>query len=119
MYQTCIQLNLKFEDKNIKLIHSNEDEMIDYLQKIEFSINFILNKFKQYKDKNNIYYLQSKEIINKIEKENKILKTKIQKENDDNKLEKLKEQMDKRNNKIYLLNRKKKNEKIYIIYIKK
>ena len=119
LYQTCIQLNLKFEDKNIKLIHSNEDEMIDYLQKIEFSINFILNKFKQYKDKNNIYYLQSKEIINKIEKENKILKTKIQKENDDNKLEKLKEQMDKRNNKIYFLPRKKQSEKSYTIFIKK
>ena len=119
LYQTCTQLNLKYEDKNNKFIHTKEDEMIDFLQKIEFYINFILNKFKIYNDKTNKFYLQSKEIINKIEKENKILKTKIQKENDDNKLEKLKEQMDKRNNKIYFLPRKKQSEKSYTIFIKK
>jgi hypothetical protein len=119
LYQTCTQLNLKYEDKNIKFIHTKEDEMIDFLQKIEFHINFILNKFKIYNDKTNKFYLQSKEIINKIEKENKILKTKIQKEKDINKHEILKEQMDKRNNKIYFLPRKKQGEKSYTLFNKK
>ena len=119
LYQTCIQLDLKIEDKNLQFIHTKEDEMIYFLEKIEFYINFILNKIKIYKDKNSIYYLKSKEIFNKIDKENKILKTKLQKENDDNKLEKLKEQIDQRNNKIYFLPRKKQDEKSYNVFIKK
>jgi hypothetical protein len=58
LYQTCIQLDLKIEDKNLQFIHTKEDEMIYFLEKIEFYINFILNKIKIYKDKNSIYYLK-------------------------------------------------------------
>ena len=121
LYYNCSLLNIKYiekiDEKEIKEF-SQDDTIIYYLKKIELYIDFLISKFHIYKNKNGFYYNQYKEILNKIEKEKKIYKSKIQKEKDIQRLEKLKIQMEIRNNKIYFLP-KKKFEKNYVLGVKK
>ena len=90
-----------------KKIYSKEKEMIFMLEFIEQTIDFLINSFNFYLNKNEEIHKFIKEVKSDIEKEHKIEKARLQMMNDMQKIIILKEKVEKRSNKIYFLPTKK------------
>ena len=104
LYKKYSQINFYFDEIKIKRILTKEDEMLSILKLLEFYIDKLKNKLDIYKRQNQE---EVKNLQNNIEKLHKVEKSKRQREEHLIKIEKLKEKIEKRNNKIYLLPKKK------------
>ena len=120
VFKTCQEINL---DKiispdifNKRKNNTKEEELIEFLSKIELVLSFLIGKLSVYR-KNNIYFDELKKIQNEIEKENKIIKNKKQREQEILKIKKLKELIEERNQKNYFIPKKKVNN--YFEFVKK
>ena len=112
LYLSIISLFKKFSQMNYNYCEEilknkktlTEEEILFILQKIESQIDYLNNKFKIYKIQNEE---QMKILINNIEKQHQIEKTKKQREEEEDKNDKLKEKIKKRNDRFYLYPRRK------------
>ncbi len=112
LYLSIISLFKKFSQMNYNYCEEilknkrtlTEEEILFILQKIESQIDYLNNKFKIHKIKNEE---QMKILINNIEKKHKMEKTKKQREEEEDKNDKLKEKIEKRKNRVYLYPRRK------------
>ncbi len=112
LYLSIISLFKKFSQMNYNYYEEilknkkalTEEEILFILQKIESQIDYLNNKFKIHKIKNEE---QMKILINNIEKKHKMEKTKKQREEEEDKNDKLKEKIEKRKNRVYLYPRRK------------
>ena len=112
LYLSIISLFKKFSQinyNNYEEILNNkktltEEEILFILQKIESQIDYLNNKFEIYKIKNEE---QMKILINNIEKQHQIEKTKKQREEEEDKNDKLIKKIEKRKNRVYLYPRRK------------
>ncbi len=104
LYKKYSQINFYFDEIRIKRILTKEDEMLSILKFFEFYIDKLKSKLEFYKRQN---HEEVKTLQNNIEKQHKVEKSKRQREEHLIKIEKLKEKIEKRNNKIYLLPKKK------------
>ena len=95
---------------------TKEEELIDFLSKIELVLSYLIGKLQIYR-KNHIYYDEFKKIQSEIEKEHKIEKNKKQREQEMIKLKRLKDQIEERNEKIYFIPKRNCND--YYEYVKK
>ena len=113
LYNECSKINYVFQEKK-KCSSTIEEEMLEYLKKIEIYLDYLYSKFKIYNNQNDIYYEELINLQNEAEKQHKLEKTKKQREELSQRFEKLKEKIEKRKNKVYYLP-KKKYEKYYDI----
>ena len=113
LYNECCKIDYDFQEKK-KCASSIEEEMLEYLKKIEIYIDYLDSKFKIYNNQNDIYYEELIKLQNEAEKQHKLEKTQKQREELSQRFVKLKEKIEKRNNKVYYLP-KKKYEKYYDI----
>lgn len=90
-----------------KKIYSKEKEMTLMLEFIEQTIDYLINNFNYYLNKNEEIQNFIKEVKSDIEKEHKIEKARIQMMNDLQRIKLLKEKVERRSNKIYFLPSKK------------
>ncbi len=112
LYLSIISLFKKFSQMNYNYYEEilknkkalTEEEILFILQKIESQIDYLNNKFKIHKIKNEE---QMKKLNNNIEKKHKMEKTKKQREEEEDKNDKLKEKIEKRKNRVYLYPRRK------------
>jgi hypothetical protein len=117
LYNECCKIDYDFQEKK-KCASSIEEEMLEYLKKIEIYIDYLDSKFKIYNNQNDIYYEELIKLQNEAEKQHKLEKTQKQREELSQRFVKLKEKIEKRNNKVYYLP-KKKYEKYYGLINKK
>ena len=104
---------------NQKKIVTKEEIILDYLQKIEFVIDYLVNQFDSYnKFKNSYLYDNLRKIKNEIEKNHKIQKNMEQKLLEKERIKKLKIEIAKRYNKINFISKRKTND-YYEIILKK
>ena len=104
---------------NQKKIVTKEEIIIDYLQKIEFVIDYLVNQFDSYnKFKNSYLYDNLRKIRNEIEKNHKIQKNMEQKLLEKERIKKLKIEIAKRYNKVNFISKRKTND-YYEIILKK
>ena len=120
VFKTCQEINL---DKiispdifNKRKNNTKEEELIEFLSKIEFVLTYLIGKLSVYRN-NSIYYDELKKIQSEIEKEHKIIKNKKQREQEILKIKRLKEQIEERNEKNYFIPRRKVNN--YFEFVKK
>ena len=120
VFKTCQEINL---DKiispdifNKRKNNTKEEELIEFLSKIEFVLTYLIGKLCVYRN-NSIYYDELKKIQSEIEKEHKIEKNRKQREQEMIKLKRLKEQIEERNEKIYFIPKRNCND--YYEYVKK
>ena len=101
---------------NQKKIVTKEEIIIDYLQKIEFVIDYLVNQFDSYnKFKNSYLYDNLRKIRNEIEKNHKIQKNMEQKLLEKERIKKLKIEIAKRYNKVNFISKRKTNDYYEII----
>lgn len=101
---------------NQKKIVTKEEIIIDYLQKIEFVIDYLVNQFDSYnKFKNSYLYDNLRKIKNEIEKNHKIQKNMEQKLLEKERIKKLKIEIAKRYNKVNFISKRKTNDYYEII----
>ena len=106
LYNVCNKINYVFEEKKRPTL-TIEEEMIEYLKKIEIYLDYLDSKYKIYNNQNDIYYDELIKLQNDAEKQHKLEKTQKQREELSQRFEKLKEKIEKRNNKVYYLPKKK------------
>ena len=120
VYLTCQELDLeKIISPEIfpkRKNNTKEEELIEFLSKIEFVLTYLIGKLSVYRN-NSIYYDELKKIQSEIEKEHKIIKNKKQREQEILKIKRLKEQIEERNEKNYFIPRRKVNN--YFEFVKK
>ena len=92
-----------------KKIYTKEKEMTLMLEFIEQTVDYLINRFNFYMDKNEEIQELIKKVKLDIEKEHKLKKARLQMMIDLQKITKLKEKVQKRSNKIYFLPTKKIN----------
>ena len=101
---------------NQKKIVTKEEIILDYLQKIEFVIDYLVNQFDSYnKFKNSYLYDNLRKIKNEIEKNHKIQKNMEQKLLEKERIKKLKIEIAKRYNKVNFISKRKTNDYYEII----
>ena len=106
LYNVCNKINYVFEEKKRPTL-TIEEEMIEYLKKIEIYLDYLDSKYKIYNNQNDIYYDELIKLQNDAEKQHKLEKTQKQREELSQRFVKLKEKIEKRNNKVYYLPKKK------------
>lgn len=105
LYKTTQAIQLKREFQ-IKKLNSNEIDILEMLEHIEHSIDFLIGKFEYYQS-NKTNYKLLRTIQSTIEKEHKMEKGKCQREEEENRFRMLKEKIEERNNKTYYIPKKK------------
>ena len=105
LFKKFSQIDFNYYEETLKnKKFFTEEEILYILKKIEYQIDYLDNRFKVYKEKNEE---QLKALIINVEKQHKVEKTKKQREEEEDKIEKLKEKLEQKKNKIYLIPRKK------------
>ena len=105
LFKKFSQIDFNYYEETLKnKKFFTEEEILYILKKIEYQIDYLDNRFKVYKEKNEE---QLKALIINVEKHHKVEKTKKQREKEEDKIEKLKEKLEQKKNKIYLIPRKK------------
>ena len=77
LYNECSKINYVFQEKK-KCSSTIEEEMLEYLKKIEIYLDYLYSKFKIYNNQNDIYYEELINLQNEAEKQHKLEKTKKQ-----------------------------------------
>ncbi len=105
LFKKFSQIDFNYYEETLKnKKFFTEEEILYILKKIEYQIDYLYNRFKVYKEKNEE---QLKSLIINVEKQHKVEKTKKQREEEEDKIEKLKEKLEQKKNKLYLIPRKK------------